>query len=1048
METTLLDLNAAADGLRRAYDQTLSFPGVWDLVRQQVPDLDRHLGALGLKPDAPPTLDAPTGDNMTVARHLTIARDKAQRPPRLALVGAFSTGKSTLLNAILHSKAFDDLLERSLAFRGKLLRVSMQPTTGNVTELEISGEPLPEAGRPDESAAPFSFRVTYLSEEELRDMFRYFARRMDLRIDEGILRKPDWIAQLQILLPQQLAERYPREAGSIINQRNLIVLREVLETLKDPQVVNQLGQRNVPLGDGKAGLDRFLELQSRQVITPPTRWADVKPFIHRFHLVKLLQFRFPHPDFVDQHFSLFDFPGLGAGMHRDEIISQEFIPEANVILVPYLRTAVGGEAVAYILDTFGNRRAGMGIEALLERIYFVNNNYPEKSPNDPTNQVAFYTDFLMAAKNLMHLIVLKRETDTERQKAYYRKNLNHFIGCDGLVGGMYRADERGTDAEAKKSSHQTFRQRGFFDCPTDLATMERLSKDAKLNDEREADSFPLLASMLAEPVVHQAIAAVFKPFEHNAGIDNLIQRLREFVGRDAERLKAEDVREHLRRAAAPLAALADLAPPRSPGGISMAALASSQSFQRCLGFERRWQKVLDLWTKQIKPNPTADDPELIAALRKLEDAQLDVERRLAERIDAAVTLADHAEFVQGLESLSDNLVAWMESHRSDDGLPALGGEDVPGLGGSDAEGRQGLLRLDHTLVLYRYFLSGRRELLRFFHQGLFRPFFEQVAAVYLESGGGAWAEFHTMFTKARGLMDERKVAGLLTPGDNRFTDLVKALGPEIEFFIATPRAVTQEKWYLRKLAKAYLPEEGWTRCEGQFYRHADVAGKNADGSRRRLELTDWAPHESMPSTGPQLGSWLTRLSLLPRNNIRLQRRETVPLPELDEGGVRRVLTGIGLVEQGANLRFAEAGEDFWTNPLPQLTGKRLGADGVLHWNPVPFDPYAGAYGQRAAGGSRPEWLESIHGFLRQSFGDLAARFLKVWKDDYRDRWQKELVRRLEGGFAEGKPFWAWVDDNRQSILDINPLESRLLELKETLQRCKQLGLIETPAPRA
>jgi hypothetical protein len=1026
-----------AGRLRHVYGSVLPAARVWDAVRR-LPSVSDRVGSA----DVPPGLATPLPDGMTPEHHLDATRDKADRPPRLALVGAFSTGKSTLLNAILHGKKFNENLSKYLGLSGRLLEVGIQATTGNVTELEVTGQPVDDAA----GAGQYEFYVTYLSEREARSLVQHLAGKLGLNISADVLGQPNWSVKALELLQVPMRQKYEvlREGNQALDVReNLTVLRELLETLNKAELRAKVMAEPLreSLGDGKAGLGRFQRLQSRPTIDANAPWAAMKLHVDEFHLVKLLQFRFPHPDFEGASFSLFDFPGLGSGKLRDDYISQEFIPEANVLLMPFLSTAVGGAGVNFILDVFLTKRAGMTAEELLDRIYFVCANYPKRSPSAAAERQEFFKNFLQAVKTQMHLIVTSREQNEEKQRALYKKYLGRFVGCDGYVGGFYRADDGGGAAD--RSEHQNNQARGCFKVPTDTAALAELAKDPVLTNP--GSGFPLLAGMLTDPAISSAIHNTFAAFAEDGGIGKLVTLIREFVttGKAAQ-VKGRDIQEHLQQAARPLAVLRGLARPADGNTSSPAVLAARETFSQGLEWERKWLRVLQLWAKPPGTvfRPREEPAEVVKAYYALDQLERDLEQRVRKKVEEAVTPASLHAFTSQLAQQPESLVKWVEQGGGAGRLPgsskfgAAAAKPVA-VKPPEKSAPQKLLNLDHTLVLYRFFLKVRGELLDYFHRDLFRPLLDSVTGVYLQAGGGQWREFQEVWNRTLGLVDAGGVPDVQPVASARDGLADEVLGECVNGFLSGgPEFAGGPTFWPVAAVKGFLPADGGATGAGTFY----LIDETTNRRFRVSEPPNPGPH---PKTGKQLGALLARLRLPGfYDSNKVKRREAPAVPDLAEDAVRQVLVGVGYLSPGDSYRPAAADVDFWSIPLPTAVGRVAAAepDGeVVVWNPVPFDPFAGRY-RAESGQAEPPLLATVRQFLTQFLIDLSSRFLKDWKQlAYLQFWQQTLIERLESLNSDAQ-FWDWLDTNRAAILGVNPVEAALLELHACVTECERIGL--------
>jgi hypothetical protein len=1016
------------EALRQIYERLFPDHGLWEVIARQLPGLGR------------PTLDTPTG-GATVRCHLDLARDKAQSPPRIALVGPFSCGKSTLLNAILHSPSAEALFRDHLGLERpqKLLPVGEQVTTGNLTEVVMTGAQGLDAEADDDVAhrngstgppEPFMFEVQYLSEAELGGLFAYFNEKLALGLSAAQLRGDGWVDRLPSLeLVLQAAFR--RDESPEV-RHNLRVLQELVGSLQKPACRAALGQHEL-LGTGRTGLSRFRDLLQRPKLDVAPTWEANRDrlYLGRFHLVKFLRVRLPHPDFRGLKCSLFDFPGLGGGLHRDEYISRDFLAEANVIMVLFKPGQVGGAVVHHILEAFATKRAAFRAEALLDRIYFLQNGMPLNAPTEPT-LVDFYLAVLQAAKQHLGPILERTQVveESERRRLLV-KGLRHFLACHAPAAVFLRDNDKSDTAIAELNNYQHRADTGMFRCPTDPETLRELAQSPRLHSATEG--YPLLATALTDATVAAAIADICQPLEEQAGLPNLLERVQQFVLRDGPRIQAEDVREHLRAAARPLAPLTDLRRrPAVDGGQDEAACDARGSFEAGRRFEQRWAEVLSVWLGEEPFTPKGDrDDDYRAAHAALVAAEDDLERRVRERADQLVNRETFDRFRRVLEIPDGGFSHWL-LHLTD--------QTEDDFFGSSDDPQQGLLRLDHTLVLYRYYLDCRDRMMAFLYDDLMKGFLDSVRRTYLSTAGKVWEDFNQVWVRMT-LFAEQKQDAL----DEAIDALRKSLKGSSEAFFRSAATLAGSAswgpaWYLANL----LPP----RAEGA----GDFFDKRLLPNQK-LRLRTWLPREPLPSTGQQLAIWLVRMKLwdgISTNEIR--RRQVPALPTFERAQVVRVLQAVGLLDPGAaetDLTFADPADDFWNLPLPCLHGRCTQADGTVFWNPVPFDLYGGRFDHPSAtpeGAREPLWQTRLRSYLVEVFSGLAVRVARVWKKDCYLHYQNQLLKKLLGPLeTPDHVVWRWLNEHGARLCGEDPLTNKLRLLHEALDDVRRADLLPDPA---
>lgn len=959
----------------------------------------------------PPSLEMKLTDDMTPDQHLHTAGEKLARPFRFAAVGAFSTGKSTLLNALMHDKVFSHNLAEILGFDTlvtgkKILATGQQVTTGNITELEFSGEAFKDLNEDH-----FQFSVTYLSQREVKELVAYLCNKcLEKGIEQNINTSGSYLEWVQSVvgLLNHVQRKYDNpDIGSTL-KNNLIQFAELIKTLNSEIGIKYVKQISCfrKLDKGKKGLDEFQKLQTREHIEAADIFRDLK-FSDRnqeFPLIKSLRFKFPHPDFVGFNFSIFDFPGLGSGNMRDDFISSKFIPESNIILMPYLSTAVGGAAVNHILDVFSKTRKDMVPEDLLKRIYFIISNFPKFSPKIITdqpqskaNQLSFFKDFFQPVQNQMQLIV-KNEPNEAKQKELYKKYLSHFIGCDGLIGGFIRDGYHDNNEATTNSGLKYHRQcelDGNFDVP-DSSDLAHLVDNPDLRKD-----CPLLSGMINDSSIVASIQEIFKSFKGDAGVNNLIKVIKDLQKSGIGKSIVEgDIQNHLKAASQPFSGLNNTLKMQIQNqGENISITDLIENFQKGSEVVANCAKSINYWAKpELFGQNHNKDPLVSDGLEKLKGFEKSFYSELKAKIEQLATDQEFNTYKSRLRSVPspDEIRKWVEG----------GGVLTEKRFFGKPKTNEGLIPSNHSMVMYHFYIDIRKKIFSFMEEKLQSDFHNSIISFLLENFK-IWEPVSKIFLKIDSLIATKKAS---LKGDvEEFIQKKDDLG--VFDFIKDIRTLAE----YCNLEKINYFGDGNLQDICLELKHIDVV------------------EGVFPATAKQLSIFLSRIGVRGFNaNAGL-----IDLKFVDEkSSVSRILCGLGFNENQFANNFAKPEDDYWKCRLPRFSGKFMDLENKnIVWNPVPFDPFEGQVNNTL--------IPVVRSFLSNLFEPFAIKIIK----DNRNKFQifmKQFLEEFEKLYKDSetkdKTFWAWIQENNAEICDKTADEAVKAQVRDILKTLSQANI--------
>jgi GTPase SAR1 family protein len=952
-----------------------------------------------------PSLEMKLSDDMTPDQHLDTALEKLARPFRFAAVGAFSTGKSTLLNALIHHKEFSEKLKEMLGFDSlvdgkKILSTGQQVTTGNITELEFSGEAFKDLNEDH-----FQFSVTYLSQREVKELVNYLCEQcLEREVVQNINIKGSYLEWVQSVvgLLKNIESKYndPRIDSTLKN--NLIQFAELIKTLNSKignDYVQPISYSRI-LKKGRLGLDEFQKLQTRPQLQALDPFTRVNFYTGEFHLIKSLRFKFPHPDFEGFNFSIFDFPGLGSGNRRDDFISSKFIPESNIILMPFLSTAVGGAAVNHILDVFSKTRTNMGPEDLLKRIYFINSNFPVVSPKLKTDQpqskadqLLFFKNFFQPVQNQMHRIIVTEQNEV-KQKELYKKYLSHFIGCDGLLGGIIRDgyhDNNEANSNSVLKNHRQCELDGNFDVP-DSSDLAHLVNDASLNA-----ACPVLPSMLGDSSIVASIQEIFKSFKGDGGVKNLIKVIKDLQKSGIGKSIVEgDIENHLKAAAHPFSGLNNTLKIQIQNqGENISITDLIENFQKGAEVSANCGKMFDYWTKiGLSDQVQNNNKSFLDGLEKLKGFEKSFYSDLKNKINQLATVQEFNNFKSKLRTVpsSDEIKSWIIG----------GGVLTEKKFFGKAKSGEGLISSNHSLVMYHFYVEVRKKIFVFMEEKL-QPIFHKSIVSFLLENFKTWEPVSLVFCKI----------------DNLLTSNRQSLQGDVEDFVQKKddSEIFEFIKDVRKLEEHLLFEK---------INYID---------RYNLELNHIDVVEGVfPATARQLSIFLSRIGV---NGFKSS-SELVDLNFADEKtALPKILCGLGFSENHFTNNFAKPEDDYWTCQLPRFIGKFIDNENKkIIWNPVPFDLLAGDV-------NSVNLIPEICSYLWNLFEPFAVKFIKSETKDFKSFITQFLTSTHElykDSDNQNKTFWDWIQENNAEICDKTADEAVKAQVRDILKTLSQANI--------
>ena len=954
-----------------------------------------------------PSLEMKLSDDMTPDQHLDTALEKLARPFRFAAVGAFSTGKSTLLNALIHHKEFSEKLKEILGFDSlvdgkKILSTGQQVTTGNITELEFSGEAFKDLNEDH-----FQFSVTYLSQREVKELVNYLCEQcLEREIVQNINIKGSYLEWVQSVvgLLKNIESKYndPRTDSTFKN--NLIQFAELIKTLNS-KIGNDFVQsisHTRSLGKGRSGLDVFQKLQTRPQIQALDLFNRVDFYTKdfpEFHLIKSLRFKFPHPDFEGFNFSIFDFPGLGSGNRRDDFISSKFIPESNIILMPFLSTAVGGAAVNHILDVFSKTRTNMGPEDLLKRIYFINSNFPVVSPKlkadqpqSKADQLLFFKNFFQPVQNQMHRIIVTEQNEI-KQKELYKKYLSHFIGCDGLLGGIIRDgyhDNNEATSNSVLKNHRQCELDGNFDVP-DSSELAHLVNDASLNA-----ACPVLPGMLGDSSIVASIQEIFKSFKGDGGVKNLIKVIKDLQKSGIGKSIVEgDIVNHLKAAAYPFSGLNNTLKMQIQNqGENISITDLIENFQKGNKVSADSERMIDFWNKSGSLSQIQNSSKsFLDGLEKLKGFEKSFYSDLKNKINQLATVQEFNNFKSKLRTVPspDEIRNWIID----------GGETVEE-NFFNADEEEGFISSDHSMVMYHFYIEVRKKVFSFMEEKL-QPNFHKSIVSFLLENFKTWEPVSLVFCKIDNLLAANRQS---LQGDVDEFFKAKKSSKVFDFLKDVNNIEELLKFQKQEYLKLYKLE----------LRHFDII------------------EGLFPSSTKQLSIFLFRIGV---NGFKSS-SELVDLNFKDEQkSISKILCGLGFSENHFTNNFAKPEDDYWKCQLPRFSGKFIDNENKkIIWNPVPFDPLQGQVSSR-------DLIPEICSYLWNLFEPFSLRFCKDEKIRslvFISQLVKQLEKLYKDADNQNKTFWDWIQENNAEICDKTADEAVKAQVRDILMTLSQANI--------